>query len=62
LQKNIQLIGMEYMNADREAYDAHVVNTLTIQEELTKITRDNSKPAFLDITAQLECVMRRKEI
>jgi hypothetical protein len=53
---------MEYMNADREAYDAHVVNTLTIQEELTKTTRDNSNPAFLGITAQLECVMRRKEI
>ena len=38
---------MEYMNADRETYDAYVVNTLTIQEELPKITRDNSKPSVL---------------
>ncbi|MBJ9974158.1 metallophosphoesterase [Pseudomonas sp. S75] len=26
----IQLIGMEYMNADRETWDAHVVNPLTL--------------------------------
>jgi predicted MPP superfamily phosphohydrolase len=38
---------MEYMNADKETYDAHAVNTLTIQEELPKITRDNSKPSIL---------------
>lgn len=43
----IQLIGMEYMNADRETYDAHVVNTLTLQEELPKIARDTSKPTVL---------------
>lgn len=43
----IQLIGMEYMNADRETYDAHVVNTLTIQEELPRIERDDHKPSVL---------------
>ncbi|MDR0746316.1 MAG: metallophosphoesterase [Helicobacteraceae bacterium] len=43
----IQLIGMEYMNADRETYDAHVVNTLTIQEELPRITRNGDVPSIL---------------
>lgn len=43
----LQLIGMEYMNADRETYDAHVVNALTIQEELPKIARDSKKPTVL---------------
>ncbi|MCP1644991.1 putative MPP superfamily phosphohydrolase [Pseudomonas citronellolis] len=43
----IQLIGMEYMNADRETWDAHVVNTLTLQEELPRIARDGSKPSVL---------------
>ncbi|MFT3760983.1 metallophosphoesterase [Thauera sp.] len=43
----IQLIGMEYMNADRETWDAHVVNTLTLQEELPRIARDSSKPSVL---------------
>jgi hypothetical protein len=47
LQTIIQLVGMDYMNADREAYDAHVINTLTIQEELPEITRDSSKPSVL---------------
>ena len=43
----IQLIGMEYMNADKETYDAHAVNTLTLQEELPRIERDSSKPSVL---------------
>jgi predicted MPP superfamily phosphohydrolase len=43
----IQLIGMEYMNADRQTYDAHVVNTLTMQEELPRIARDGGKPSVL---------------
>lgn len=43
----IQLIGMEYMNADRETYDAHVVNTLTMQEELPRIERNGEKPSVL---------------
>ena len=29
----IQLIGMEYMNADKETYDAHAVGALTLQEK-----------------------------
>jgi predicted MPP superfamily phosphohydrolase len=43
----IQLIGLEYMNADRKTYDSHRVNDLTIEEELPKIARDESKPAVL---------------
>ncbi|MDR1424588.1 MAG: metallophosphoesterase [Azoarcus sp.] len=43
----IQLIGMEYMNADRETWDAHAVNDLTLQEELPRIARDGEKPALL---------------
>jgi predicted MPP superfamily phosphohydrolase len=43
----IQLVGMEYMNADRESYDAHVVNALTLQEELPHIARDGGKPSVL---------------
>ena len=43
----IQLIGMEYMSADKETYDAHVVNTLTVQEELPRIKRDGDKPSVL---------------
>ncbi len=44
---DIQLIGLEYMNADRETYDAHIVNDLTIKEELPKIVRDNNKPTVV---------------
>ncbi|MDR2259446.1 MAG: metallophosphoesterase [Azoarcus sp.] len=43
----VQLIGMEYMNADRETRDAHMVNTLTIQEELPRIAREDGKPSVL---------------
>jgi predicted MPP superfamily phosphohydrolase len=43
----IQLIGMADMNADRESYDAHVVNALTLQEELPRIARDGGKPSVL---------------
>ncbi|MDR1228153.1 MAG: metallophosphoesterase [Azoarcus sp.] len=43
----VQLIGMEYMNADRQTYDAHRVNTLTMQEELPRIARDGGKPSVL---------------
>ncbi|MDR2450418.1 MAG: metallophosphoesterase [Candidatus Accumulibacter sp.] len=45
--RGIQLIGMEYMNADRETYDAHMVNTLTLKEELPRIARDGGKPSVL---------------
>jgi predicted MPP superfamily phosphohydrolase len=43
----LQLIGMEYMNADRATYDAHMVNDLTIEEELPKIRRSAEIPSLL---------------
>lgn len=43
----IQLIGMEYMSADRATFDSHKVNDLTIEEELPKIARDESRPSVL---------------
>ena len=43
----LQLIGLEYMNADRHTYDGHMVNDLTIEEELPKIIRDRHKPALV---------------
>jgi hypothetical protein len=43
----LQLIGMEYMNADRTTYDAHMVNDLTLEEELPKIQRSPDLPAVL---------------
>lgn len=42
-----QLIGMEYMNADRVTFDSHMVNDLTIEEELPKVVRDADKPTVL---------------
>jgi predicted MPP superfamily phosphohydrolase len=43
----LQFIGMEYMNADRTAYDAHIVNDLTLEEELPKIQRSDNLPVIL---------------
>jgi predicted MPP superfamily phosphohydrolase len=43
----LQLIGMEYMNADRVTYDSHMVNNLTIEEELPKIKRSAELPSLL---------------
>lgn len=43
----IQLIGLEYMNADRTTFDAHRVNDLTVEEELPKIARDRMRPVLL---------------
>lgn len=43
----LQLIGMEYMNADRATYDAHMVNDLTLEEELPKIQRSSDLPTVL---------------
>ncbi len=43
----IQLIGLEYMNADEETFDAHSVNDLTIKDELPKIARNDSVPVIL---------------
>ena len=45
--RGFQLIGLEYMNADRRTYDSHMVNDLTIEEELPKIIRDPAKPSIL---------------
>ena len=43
----LQFIGLEYMNADRTTYDAHMVNDLTIEEELPKILRSLDLPVLL---------------
>lgn len=43
----LQIIGMEYMNADRVTYDSHMVNDLTIEEELPKIPRSPTLPVLL---------------
>lgn len=43
----LQLVGLEYMNADRETYDAHIVNDLTMEEELPKIQRSADRPSLL---------------
>lgn len=43
----LQLIGLEYMNADRVTYDAHIVNDLTMEEELPKIRRSADRPSIL---------------
>jgi hypothetical protein len=38
--QSLQLIGLEYMNADRDTYDSHMVNDSTIEVEPPKIIRD----------------------
>jgi predicted MPP superfamily phosphohydrolase len=43
----LQLIGLEYMNGDRESSNAHRVNDLYLNEELPKIKRDPAKPTVL---------------
>ena len=43
----LELIGLEYMNADRETYDSHMVNDLTVEEELPKIRRSAALPTVL---------------
>jgi predicted MPP superfamily phosphohydrolase len=47
LTHGLQLIGLEYMNADRESSDAHRVNDLYMNEILPKILRDPSIPTIL---------------
>jgi predicted MPP superfamily phosphohydrolase len=42
-----QLVGLEYMNADRQTFDAHMVNDLTIEEELPKLKLDRDRPIVL---------------
>ncbi|MDR2367492.1 MAG: metallophosphoesterase [Deltaproteobacteria bacterium] len=43
----IQLIGLEYMNADRESSDPHQVNQLAMDEELPKIARSPDLPVVV---------------
>lgn len=43
----LQLIGLEYMNAHRVTYDAHIVNDLTMEEELPRIQRSADRPTIL---------------
>ncbi|MDR1109515.1 MAG: metallophosphoesterase [Deltaproteobacteria bacterium] len=43
----IQLIGLEYMNADRQSRDAHQVNQLIMEEELPKIPKSGHLPAVV---------------
>lgn len=43
----LQLVGLKYMNADRETYDAHIVNDLTMEEELPKLQRAAERPSLL---------------
>lgn len=43
----LQLIGLDYMNADENAFDMHAVNKNTIKEELPKIKIASDKPAVL---------------
>jgi predicted MPP superfamily phosphohydrolase len=42
-----QLVGLDYMNADENTFDMHVVNKLTIKEELPKITLAAEKPVVV---------------
>ncbi len=43
----IQLVGLEYMNADRKSHDPHSVNSLYMDERLPKIAVDRSEPIIL---------------
>lgn len=43
----LQLVGLDYMNADENAFDLHAVNKLTIKEELPKIPLAEDKPVVL---------------
>jgi predicted MPP superfamily phosphohydrolase len=42
-----QLVGLDYMKADENTFDMHVVNKLTIKEELPKIPFTKGKPVVL---------------
>lgn len=43
----LQLVGLDYMNADENAFDMHAVNKLTIKEELPRIPIVKRKPVIL---------------
>jgi predicted MPP superfamily phosphohydrolase len=44
LTHGIQMIGLEYMNADSQSADAHQVNQLIMEDELPKIQRSSALP------------------
>ncbi len=43
----IQLVGLDYMNADENTFDMHAVNKLTIKAELPKISLNAEQPVVL---------------
>ena len=43
----LQLIGLDYMNADEDTFDLHPVGNRTIREELPKIAVADDKPILL---------------
>lgn len=43
----IQLVGLDYMNADENTFDMHAVNGFTIKEELPRLPISEGKPAIL---------------
>jgi len=43
----IQLVGLDYMNADEESFDMHAVSERTIKSELPKIPLDPDIPSLL---------------
>ena len=43
----LQLVGLDYMNADENAFDLHAVNKMTIKEELPKIPFSKDMPVIL---------------
>jgi uncharacterized protein len=45
--RGIQLIGLDYMNADENSFDLHAVNRLTLKEDLPKIPRAKDRPVIL---------------
>lgn len=45
--EGLQLVGLEYMNADKESSDPHSVNTLYMDAELPRIQTDRSRPVIV---------------
>lgn len=43
----LQIVGLDYMNADENHVDMHAVNQLTICEELPKLDLDQDKPIIV---------------
>lgn len=45
--QGLQLVGMDYMNADENTFDMHAVNHLTLKAELPKLPLIDTKPVIL---------------